>query len=87
MNTDKEKVWDRLKHGLPFRKTMTATIHYTGNGIATRFNSAWLSNPNNQVEASLDGVLEKDFIIQLNDLVFTEPPAEGAKIQINVFTK
>jgi len=87
MNTDKEKVWDRLKHGLPFKRSMTANIHYTGNGIATRFNSAWLSNVNNQVEASLDGVLEKDFIIQLNDLVFTEPPGEGVKIQINVFTK
>jgi len=79
---DKELVWDRLKHGITFG----SSVNFTGNGIATHFNSAWLADGVYKVTVNdVAQSIFRDFQIDNNDIIFRRPPEEYAKICVEVF--
>ena len=85
MNSDQEQVWDRLKYGLP--SLLTTTVEFTGNGIATRFNSAWLGG--SILCITIDDVAQcrnRDFFMNYNDIVFYDPPVTDAQIKVEAYT-
>ena len=86
MNSNQEQVWDRLKYGLP--TVLTTVIQFTGNGIATKFNSGWISGtPINCI--TIDDVVQDnfmDFRIAGNTIIFKKPPLDNAQIKVEVYT-
>ena len=86
MNKEQENVWDRLKYGLPEFNMVAVIFH--GNGVATKFNSGWLSNCRT-VKVTVDDVAKseyRDFKVSWNDVIFNEPPPNGHKIIIEAYT-
>jgi len=88
VDNDQDLVWNRLKHGMPFPGS---TVQFHGNGIATKFNSAWLhSKERHFFRVLVNDVAQsnyRDFQVENHDLIFRNPPADGANIQIEVYTK
>ena len=84
MNKEQEEVWKRLKRGIQITE-----VTFTGNGIAHKFNSAWLSVVEPQkVRVTVDDVAQsefRDFSINYNDIIFYEPPAATHKIIVEVY--
>ena len=86
MNNDQEEVWDRLKYGVP--TLMSSTIVFKGNGIAHKFNSAWLSGTT-LICITVDDVPQdrsRDYRISFHDIIFAVPPATGAIIKAEVYS-
>ena len=83
MNEEQEQVWERLKRG-PSRTVVT----FLGNGIAHKFNSAWLFDVSeNKVRITVDDVAQsmyRDFSINYNDIIFYTPPADGHIINVEI---
>lgn len=86
MNSNQEQVWGRLKYGLP--TVLTTVIQFTGNGIATKFNSSWLSGTALSC-ITIDDVVQDnfmDFRIVGTTIIFKKPPTDNAQIKVEVYT-
>jgi len=83
MDKEQEEVWDRLKHGV----NDTTLLSFHGNGIATRFNSAWFGKVK-FVKVMVNDIAQsqyRDFCLDYNDIVFYKPPALGHLVSIEVY--
>lgn len=84
MTNEQEEIWERLKRGL-----RVTVVTFIGNGVAHKFNSAWLFDvSSSQIRVTVDDVARSefgDFSINYNDIIFYEPPADGHVINVEVY--
>ena len=83
MNAEQEQVWERLNQ---VNQSVTV-VTFVGNGVATKFNSGWLSNCR-IARITVDDVARsefRDFRIEHNDVIFYKPPTAGHKVKVEVY--
>jgi len=79
-----DEIWNRLKYGV---FPGSVIVNFKGNGIAGHFNSGWISDAL-IVQVRLDGLVQEryiDYSTKDNTVIFTRPPAKGAKIEIEAY--
>jgi hypothetical protein len=82
---EEDLIWEILKYGV---HVISSVVQFTGNGIARKFNSAWL----------LDAVVHRvtmndvarsayrDYDVRHNEIIFNAAPPAGAMIAVSVYS-
>lgn len=83
LSKEEQATWDTLSTPT----VNSTTVTFKGNGIATKFNSGWVSG-SKVLRITVNDVAQSNFIdfrIQANDIVFKYPPAKDDIIHVEVY--